>query len=438
MALIKEGLWGITSGTESAPADGVEAIAKFNSRKDRALATIVLAVEPNLLYLVGADPTDPTKVWTALADQFQRKTWANKLELKRKLFSMRLSEGGSIQAHIKSMMELWGGLAAIGEPVKEEDQVVYLLASLPESYSVLVTALEASADVPSLAVVTERLLHLETKTKSRPSQSSLEGALTAKWKKTLRCHYCNKPGHFKKDCEELAKVKGQSKPAVHGKKKTKMGTFKVTITTEDESGTESEGTGLVVQHALSAAPKLGNQWIVDSGATSHMCNDESIFTNLHALSPPMYITLGDGRSLQASGRGDIALKMNLPQEKIESCILHDVLLIPELSYNLLSVTSAAKRGKTIFTETMCEIRDSNSRIVALGRRDGGLYYLDHGGPVLRVHFSQHHNSTKKLTWHHRFGHLGTHGIRELARNKMVSGLDVDVNEECEFCEPCAR
>ena len=81
---------------------------------------------------------------------------------------------------------------------------------------------------------------------------------------------------------------------------------------------------------------------------------------------------------------------------------------------------------------------SNSRIVALGRRDGGLYYLDHGGPVLRVHFSQHHNSTKKLTWHHRFGHLGTHGIRELARNKMVSGLDVDVNEECEFCEPCAR
>ena len=71
MALIKEGIWGITSGTESAPADGAEAIAKFNSRKDRALATIVLAVEPNLLYLVGADPTDPTKVWTALADQFQ-------------------------------------------------------------------------------------------------------------------------------------------------------------------------------------------------------------------------------------------------------------------------------------------------------------------------------------------------------------------------------
>ena len=57
--------------------------------------------------------------------------------------------------------------------MKEEDQVVYLLASLPESYSVLVTALEASADVPSLAVVTERLLHRNKDEK--PSKSVQSG-----------------------------------------------------------------------------------------------------------------------------------------------------------------------------------------------------------------------------------------------------------------------
>lgn len=441
MALIRDGLWEITSGKETEPPGSAEAEVrrKYSSRKDRALATIVLAVEPDLLYLIGTDPTDPQKVWTALANQFERKTWANKLALKRKLFSMRLSEGGSVQAHIKSMTELWGGLAAIGEPLKEEDQVVYLLASLPESYSVLVTALEASADVPSLAVVTERLLHEEAKMKTRPSQSSQEGALTSKLKKTLRCHYCNKPGHFKKDCEELAKVKGQSRTATYGKKKSKIGAFKVTITAEDESGNESEGTsGLVVQHGLSAVSKPCNDWIVDSGATSHMCSDKSIFTNLHTLSSPLPVTLGDGRSLQAVGRGDIVLKMNLPQERTESCILHDVLLIPELSYNLLSVTSAAKRGKmTTFNETTCEIKDSKSRVIALGHREGGLYYLDHGGPVLSVHVSQHQDSSRKLTWHRRFGHLGKQSIKELARSKMVNGLDVNVNEESEFCEPCA-
>ena len=360
----------------------------------------MLAVEPGLLYLVGTDPTDPQMVWKALADQFERKTWANKLELKRRLFTMRLSEGGSIQAHVKAMTELWGGLAAIREAVNEEDKVVYLLASLPECYSMLVTALEASANVPSLAVVTERLLHEEAKLTSRPSHTSQEGALvTSKSKKSFRCHYCNKPGHFKKDCEELAaKMKGQSKPTMPGKKKkTRMGAFKVTITAEDESGSESEGTGLVVQYVLSAASKSSNQWIVDSGATSHMCNDESIFTNFRPLSPSLHVTLGDGRSLQATGQGNVVLKMNLPHDRIENCILHDVLLIPELSYNLLSVTSAAKRRKmTTFTKDTCEIRDSKSRIVALGNRDGGLYNLDHGGPVLRVNFGQHHSSSKIL------------------------------------------
>ena len=85
------------------------------------------------MYLIAIDPTDPVVVWKALADQFQCKTWANKLELKRKLFSMRLAEGGLVQDHIKSIAEVCDELSAIGEPVPEEDRIVYLLASLPES-----------------------------------------------------------------------------------------------------------------------------------------------------------------------------------------------------------------------------------------------------------------------------------------------------------------
>ena len=98
-------------------------------------------------------------MWRTLADQFQRKMWANKLELKQKLFSLRLAEGGSVQEHVKLMTEICEELSVIGEAISEEDRVVYHLASLPESYNVLVTALEASADVPTLAVVRGRLLH---------------------------------------------------------------------------------------------------------------------------------------------------------------------------------------------------------------------------------------------------------------------------------------
>ena len=40
--------------------------------------------------------------------------------------------------HIKTMTEVFEALAVIGDAVTEEDQVVYLLASLPPSYDMLV------------------------------------------------------------------------------------------------------------------------------------------------------------------------------------------------------------------------------------------------------------------------------------------------------------
>ena len=89
MALMKDGLWGIAKGTEQDPGVGeAQAHQKFVSRRDRALATIVLSVQPSLLYLIG-DPEDPAAVCKKLENQFQKKTWANKLELRRKLYSLR-------------------------------------------------------------------------------------------------------------------------------------------------------------------------------------------------------------------------------------------------------------------------------------------------------------------------------------------------------------
>ena len=69
MTLMKDGLWGIVNGSETAPADGNLA-EKFAARKDKALAVIVLSLDPSLLYLLG-DPKDPVVV---LSNQFQKKT----------------------------------------------------------------------------------------------------------------------------------------------------------------------------------------------------------------------------------------------------------------------------------------------------------------------------------------------------------------------------
>ena len=126
MALMKEDTWSIVCGEEEAP-DNADALVKFNKRRNRALSTIVLSVKDSLLFLLG-EPEDPTEVWKKLSNQFQKKSWSNKLALRRKLYAMKLRNDGCVQEHIKGMMELFDELAVIGDPIEEEDRVVHLLA----------------------------------------------------------------------------------------------------------------------------------------------------------------------------------------------------------------------------------------------------------------------------------------------------------------------
>ena len=161
MALMKEDLWGIVNETETAPGlDASDAaVTKYRTRKDQALATIVLSIDPSLLYLI-ANPKEPVEVWQKLRSHFQKKTWANKLVLRCRLHSLPLKEGEPVQKHIKKMMELFHELDAIRAKMDEEDRVVQLLASLPESYDTLLTALEASEKVPSMEIIIDCLLYV--------------------------------------------------------------------------------------------------------------------------------------------------------------------------------------------------------------------------------------------------------------------------------------
>ena len=51
-----------------------------------------------------------------------------------------------------------------------------------------------------------------------------------------------------------------------------------------------------MNHVLSAneLTQLTGKWIVDSGATSHMCNDQNLLVKLDPLKIPISVTLGDG------------------------------------------------------------------------------------------------------------------------------------------------
>ena len=239
MALKKDGLWTIVDGSETPPdASAAAEYAKFIARRDRALAVIVLSVAPSLLYLIG-DPESPVVVWKKLADQFEKKSWANKLELRRKLYSLRLKEGESVQEHIKSLTETFESLSVIGDSVSEEDRVVYLLASLPESFSMLVTAFEV---VPKMEVVTERLLSKERKMKEQGESGSevpakaMPSANRPPKSKGPVCYHCWKPGHIKRNCciqiaeEKKAKESGHTE---HGQKANRAALRDSSVSNDD-------------------------------------------------------------------------------------------------------------------------------------------------------------------------------------------------------------
>ena len=426
MALVKDGLWNIVNGTETMPEEGdADRRAKFEGRKDRALALIVLSIEPSLLYLIG-EPEDPIAVWKKLSEQFQKKTWANKLGLRRRLYAMKLREGGSVQEYIRQMTEIFEELAVVGDPVNEEDRVVHLLASLPESYDMVVTALEANAEVPKMAIVTERLLNQERKQKDREESDDSAKAMTVRSKREIKCYYCKKVGHIKRDCYAFKRrqdsLATDSRPMAN--------------TAEDYSQDEEKTDGLVVTHALTTGHT--GSWIIDSGAICHMCASKELFVDLKPLEKPMNVTLGDGRTLKAMGRGLISMEMKLPNGVKRKCNLLDVVYVPDLSYNLLSVSRAAEKGYvTEFNDSGCQITATGGRVVAIASRVGSLYYLDCEVTECASVAEQSLRS-KAALWHQRYGHLNMQSLQKLLRNKLVEGLDGANLNGLNFCETCVK
>ena len=447
MALMKDGLWTIVDGTEAPPPEQeADKYRKFVGRRDRALALIVLSIEPSLLYLVG-DPENPVTVWQKLADQFQKKTWANKLELRRKLYAMRLKEGESVQNHVKVMTEIFEALAVIGDPVSEEDRVVHLLASLPESFNMLVTALEANPEVPKMENVTERLLHEERKMIGREADEGEQSkAMTAHnsfgQKKKFTCHYCGRPGHLKRNCRKLAfelanfNAEKKEKPGFKAKGKMKHKANSATSGHKNDSNSSSDDDdALVVCHALSAGSK-GN-WIVDSGATCHMCNDEKLFESFEHLHKPQEVTLGDGNALEATGQGNVSLEMRLSAGKTKRCVLRNVLYVPKLAYNLLSVTKASEAGKVVkFDNVGCQIVNKYNKTIAVATKVGSLYYLEYNELKKNQQLNVIEKESKERLWHRRYGHLGEQNLKKLAGKRLVHSFDYDVSKEIGFCEAC--
>ena len=338
-----------------------------------------------------------------------------------------MKEGESVQ-HVKVMTEVFETLSVIGDPITEEDRVVYLLASLPQAYDMIVTALESSPNVPVMETVIERLYHEERKMKEREGGGGDFGKVFAAYraKRVFKCHYCGKPGHLKRDCRIRLADERREKASDSGPRE------KANQVLRSMGGEEKDV--LLASQALSV--RMTSSWIIDSGASSHMCNDEQLFTKMETLKKPLEIVVGDGHVVKSHQQGTVSLMMKLPGNECRKCNLCHVLYVPNLSYNLVSVSKAVKAGKVVeFDGKQGQIKSVEGKLTAIGTRIGNLYYMDcYNCRKNSSNISTQHNSQD--IWHRRFGHLGIQNLRKLANEKMVDGLDCNVTTDTDLCEPC--
>lgn len=180
-------------------------------------------------------------------------------------------------------------------------------------------------------------------------------------------------------------------------------------------------------------------WLLDSGASSHMCPFKKRFVEIRSLNRSVGISIANGKTFLAAGVGTI--RTVLKNKKPIS--IEDVLYVPDLDRHLLSIPAlSTKRLHVIFHKKMCEIRN-RQEVVTQVTRKGKLFMMECDTLECANVSEEVGNGAKPMSpsvWHARLGRLPMKAMNNL--NKCVKGFKiedssvVDDNQD-EICKGCA-
>ncbi|GFX60340.1 hypothetical protein TNCV_4740961 [Trichonephila clavipes] len=123
------------------------------------------------------------------------------------------------------------------------------------------------------------------------------------------CYVCNKYGHLKVNCKEKKSL--QKSPS----------TVNETFNTEFDKGV----------------------WVIDTAATSHFCNDKSLFLDLKPITNMKMSLATEDKSCPVEGIGTLRFRVKY-KGSFHEITLTDVLFNPKLRKNLLSGSRLESKG----------------------------------------------------------------------------------------------
>src|SRR6266851_929032 len=106
-----------------------------------------------------------------------------------------------------------------------------------------------------------------------------------------------------------------------------------------------------------------------------MCLHRSWFTQFSPLSKHTKVILGDDSAIPAMGTGRVKVRMFAKGKWVKS-VLQDILYVPDLYRNLLSVSHLAHCGAEVcFLGEDCHVYDKHKTLVLEGRLRNDLYVI---------------------------------------------------------------
>ena len=412
-----------------------------------------------------------SEIWSELNQRFEQSSDALLYQIQQQLYS--ISQGSeSFSSYFTKLTKIWDELrnvqnfptcsCATGTQIHkflEEQRLIQLLMGLNDSYKILRGQILMMKPLPSISTAYSLIIQEEQQRGVSNNSPNLTDSIvmnaSVDHKKSVVCTNCKKLGHSKAQCYRIIGFPQNFKFTKTKKEEPKINA-NVVSTVKDYGITEEQYQNLLQMFIATnfssssssnvqanSAAKLqsmddeGNpfsfkhfamnvyesshllqpyySWIIDSGATDHMCSNRSLFLTFHKLHQSQLIGLPDGHDTSVDFYGDIRLH--------DSITLQNVLYVPRFKYNLVSVSKLSSQLQTflLFTDQRCLMQDPSMKseiaLGILGNRVNDLYVFDHRVIKSNLFFSfsvfnhsvnnYNLNFTKNSNvslWHNRLGH----------------------------------
>jgi hypothetical protein len=249
------------------------------------------------------------------------------------------------------------------------------------------------------------------------------------------CWHCHSKEHRRPNCSKWLETK-DGKEFLNRKSSGKA--QKSTPEPEKAQKSTSGKPGAWYSGSSANYPTISPTWCIDSGAAYHMTPEIALFKSIEDLASPILVNTASGITIKATQKGVIRLQLDLHGD-IHDITVQDVLLMPDLSVSLLSVSQLRNRG-IIFDISDAPVLRLNGDVVATVSEIGGTFFLNTKGldiqePDQSYALSLRARPTEDIDQIHRiFGHIGLDKLSVLHR--VVTGVPTLKTQELAHCEPC--